>query len=59
MLIISIQNDANGTDHSANYDFSVNINRDTIAHGRIEAFDRDLGWKELVRQMLEEADRKS
>ena len=63
MLIVKIKNDGTGTEEVGNYDYSVNINYETVGSGRIEGYERGYGWKvliiklaeQLAREMVEEA----
>ena len=53
MLIIKVLNEGTGTHHSANYKYTVSINKDIIAFGDLKGHDRDDGWKELITQLVE------
>ena len=52
MLTIYIQNDATGSDDSANYDFSVLVNGREIDSGRITGHRRDEDWHALLNRLL-------
>lgn len=54
MLIIKIHNDGSGNNDSANYDYTVFVNKKIIAEGRIERHNRNDGWKKLVARLAEE-----
>ena len=56
MLYIFIHN-VSGLDEFANYDYTVRINDRILAKGHLDNFEREKGWKELVRKMLEDAER--
>lgn len=57
MLILLIQNDATGTEQSANYNYEVRINTKTIVKGRVEGHNRADGWAALVKKLAEEHDK--
>lgn len=52
MLRILIHNDRTGTDTSANYDWTVDVNGQVIAKGRVEGHNRWKGWVDLLRMLL-------
>lgn len=49
MLIIKIHNDGTGTDQIGNYDWTALINWKVIGQGRVENFERERGWQELLK----------
>ena len=59
MLIIQIHNDGTGNGVLANYDYSVYVNRDKIAEGRVENHNRLLGWEGLIQQLAKELEEKN
>ena len=48
MLIITLHNDGTGDTKTGNYDYEVFINTRRIAKGRVENYERELGWHGLV-----------
>ena len=56
MLLVLIHNDETGTREIANYDWETRVNEDIIASGRVESFQRRLGWEALVRRVLVDAE---
>jgi hypothetical protein len=52
-LYLKITNDNTGTELSGNYDVQVEINNAPICRGRVEGFERQLGWRELVRRFVD------
>ncbi len=57
MLIIKIHNDSTGSNESANYNYDVLVNTRKIASGRIVDHNRDDGWVELVKRIVEKQER--
>jgi hypothetical protein len=57
MLIIKIQNDSTGTNESSNYRYQVLINQTVIESGEIRGHNRDDGWRELVKMMIEKEEK--
>lgn len=52
MLIIKIRNDGTGTNQIGNYYWTALINGwKVIGQGRIENFERERGWKELLKEI--------
>jgi hypothetical protein len=51
MLIVLIHNDGTGTNESANYDFEVLVNKNSIARGKVAGHNRNHGWKALLLQI--------
>lgn len=54
MLIIEIINDGTGTNEDTNYTYKVFVNTEGIAFGEVRGHNRDEGWTELLRQILDE-----
>jgi len=54
MLILKIHNDGTGDKLIGNYNYSVFINYDKIAEGRVENHNRLLGWEELIKKLAKE-----
>ena len=59
MLIIQIHNDGTGTAEIGNYDVEVLITKSptkliTVAAGRVQGHIRSKGWKQLLKQIVEE-----
>jgi len=48
MLVLNIRNDGSGDEEKGNYDYSVTVNYNIIASGRIEGHERGYGWKALI-----------
>ena len=48
MLQITFVNDGTGTEGFGNYNYTVNVNKEQIAHSYIEGHFRANGWEELV-----------
>ena len=57
MLIITIKNDATGTNENANYIYEVRVNYDTIAKGKLKGHNRNDGWIKLVKSILEQEEK--
>lgn len=53
MLTIQFINDETGTELLGNYDVRVFINTRLIWNGRLESYNRLLGWKSLVKSLSE------
>ena len=53
MLILEIRN-VGGKNDSSNYAYSVFINHKKIASGVVIGHNRDDGWENLVRQIIDE-----
>lgn len=53
MLIVEIQNTAEGTNENACYRYSVFVNHKKIECGYIVGHNRDDGWAELVKSIAE------
>ena len=53
VLILTFHNDGTGTEKVASYDYVVQINDRTLERGRLENHRRKLGWKALVRRVVE------
>jgi len=59
VLIIQIHNDGTGTVEIGNYDVEVLITKSptkliTVAAGRVQGHIRSKGWKQLLKQIVEE-----
>jgi len=54
MLLIKFVNDKTGTREIGNYDYTVYVNKEIIAKGRVENHDRKKGWEGLVFDLGEE-----
>jgi hypothetical protein len=54
MLHLIIVNDGTGKENIGNYKVTVNINNREISAFRVKGHDRSKGWKELLRQIVEE-----
>ena len=48
MLVLEIHNDKTGTPAIGNYDWTLLVNTDVIARGRVERFRRDRGAAKLL-----------
>jgi len=55
MLILEIANSFMHTDDSADYSYVVKINNTAISCGKNFGHQRGLGWKALVKTVLEDA----
>jgi hypothetical protein len=51
-IFIKIINDGTGDEKIGNYKFQVNVNDKVLDSGKIEGFERVLGWEELVKTMV-------
>lgn len=51
-LAVLLQNDGTGTKEQGNYDYRVLLNTLELDSGRVEDFDREKGWRELIREVL-------
>lgn len=56
MLMIFIHNDGSGTNESANYEYEVRVNDETLERGIIKGHNRDDGWRALLAQIVKEND---
>lgn len=56
MLIITIQNDKTGTLKNRNYNYSVYVNTQKLATGRVEGHDPSKGWQGLITQLADTVD---
>ena len=56
MLIIEFENDGEGNEEIANYNYRIKVNGTIIAGGHIDSHDRTKGWVELVRRVVVEAE---
>jgi len=54
MLILKIHNDSTGDKLIGNYNYSVFVNYDKIAEGRIENHNRLNGWEGLIQKLAKE-----
>ena len=54
MLIITFHNDSSGTFDEGNYDYTVYVNHDVIATGRVENHKRSKGWQGLIKKLAKE-----
>lgn len=51
MLLIKFKNDGTGDEILANYDYTVNVNYEVIAEGRLENHVKENGWEFLVMKL--------
>ena len=54
MLTLKIHNDGTGNKLKGNYDYSVFVNYEKIAEGRVENHNRLSGWEGLICQLADE-----
>jgi len=54
MLTLRIHNDGTGNKLIGNYDYSVFVNYEKIAEGRVENHNRLSGWEGLIRQLAKQ-----
>jgi len=54
MLTLKIHNDSTGDEITGNYNYSVFVNYEKIAEGRVENHNRLSGWEGLIRQLAKE-----
>ncbi len=53
MLIVKIVNDGKGTNENANYIYTVFVNDQEIARGKVDGHNRNDGWKALLKLISE------
>ena len=53
MLTLTFTNDGTGNEKVASYDYLVTVNTTVLERGRLENHRRTLGWKALVRRVVE------
>ena len=52
MLIIKILNLGTNEKNEADYSYKVYVNQELIEEGNVKKFQRDLGWKNLVKRIV-------